>query len=156
MGALEIDVFAGISLTGLADGGGVRGGVARFAHFLTDLEFDGQAVTIPARHIGGALPADILVLDDEILENFICSIADVDVAIGKGGAVVQDKFLRLGPGGLDFFIQAAGLPFFEALGLPCDQIGFHGKIGLRQIQCVLVVHLNLKERDATSGSKGCQ
>src|SRR5208337_1418384 len=44
LGPLDINVFAGIGFTGLANGGGVGTGVARLAHFLRNLEFDGQTV----------------------------------------------------------------------------------------------------------------
>ena len=45
---------------------GVAAGVARFAHFLRDFEFDGETVTIPAGDIWRALPADRLIIDDDV------------------------------------------------------------------------------------------
>ena len=49
--ALDVDVFARIRLASLADGRGVGIGIARLAHFLRDLEFDGQTVAIPTRDV---------------------------------------------------------------------------------------------------------
>ena len=75
---------------------------ALLAHFLGDLEFDGQAVAIPARDVRGAEAAQGFVFDDDVLEDFVQRGADVDVAVGEGRAVVQDEFGRGGAGGLDF------------------------------------------------------
>ena len=74
---------------------GLAGGEG-FAHFLRDLEFDGQTVAIPTGDVRGVETAQGFVFDDDVLENFIQGGADVDVAIGKGGAVMEDK---LGGGG---------------------------------------------------------
>ena len=50
---------------------------------------DGQAVGVPAGHIGSAPAGHVAVLDDHILEDLVQGGADVDVAVGVGRAVVD-------------------------------------------------------------------
>jgi hypothetical protein len=52
---------------------------------------------------------------------------------------VQDEFGRAGAGGLDFLVEAGRLPLLQPLRFARDQIGFHGKAGLRQIERVFVI-----------------
>ena len=104
LGALELNEFVRVRLAGFADQGesrGSPGGAGRratLAHFLRHLEFDGQAVAVPAGDVGGAETAQGFVFDDDVLEDLVQGGADVDVAIGEGGAVVQDKFHGRGRG----------------------------------------------------------
>jgi len=42
-----------------------------------------------------------VIADDDVLEDFVQGIADVNVAIGKRRAVVQDEPRRAGAAGLD-------------------------------------------------------
>ncbi len=65
---------------------------AGLADFFLDGMLDRQAVTIPARHVGRVEPAQGPGLDDDVLENLVDRVADVDVAVGIGRAVVQDIF----------------------------------------------------------------
>ncbi len=65
----------------------------------------------------------------------------MDVAIGEGRAVVQDKFLRAGALRLDFFVKPAACHFSSRCGSRADEVGLHGKAGLGQIQCIFIVHL---------------
>ena len=133
LGALDIDVLAGVGLARLADGGRVRGGIARLAHVLADLELDRQPVAIPARDIGRAEAAQGLVLDDDVFENLVQGRADMHVAVGKGRAIVQDKLLRAGTLGLDGGIKPGGLPLLQPRRFPRDQVRLHREIGLRQV-----------------------
>ncbi len=102
--ALNVDVFAGVGVAGPADRHRVGAGIAGLAHFLRDLEFNRQAVTIPPGNIRRAFAAYGLVFDDDVLENFVQRGADMDVAIGKRRAVMQDKFWRTSALRLDFFV----------------------------------------------------
>src|SRR5487761_2121635 len=103
--ALEINVFTGVGFAGFADGGGIGRRVAGFAHVLGNLELNRQAVTVPAGNVGRAFAAQRLILDDDVFENLVEGGADVDIAIGKRRAVVQDKLGRRGAGGLDFGVK---------------------------------------------------
>ena len=137
---LEIDIFAGIRFARLADGGGAGVGVAGLAHFLGDLEFNGQTVAIPAGNVRGVFAAQGLVLDDDVLEYLVQGGADMDVAVGKGRAIVQHKFLGLGARGLDLLVKPGGFPFFQAIRFTRNQVGLHREVRARQIQCIFVFH----------------
>ena len=65
---------------------------------------------------------------------------DVHIAISEGRPVMQDKLLGAGAFGLDGGVQPGGFPLLQPRRLPRDQVRLHGEVGLRQIQCVLVVH----------------
>jgi hypothetical protein len=72
----------------------------------------------------------------------------MDVAVGEGRAIVQDESGRGGAGGLDFLVEGGVLPFSEAQRFARDQIGFHGKAGLRQVECVFVISSQGKSKPA--------
>jgi hypothetical protein len=58
---------------------------------LLDLVLDRQAVAVPARHIGRVETGQRLGADDDVLEDLVHRVADVDVAVGVGRAVVQHE-----------------------------------------------------------------
>jgi hypothetical protein len=63
------------------------------AVLLLDLPFDRQAVAVPAGHVGRVLAQQRLGADDHVLQHLVQRMADVDVAVGVGRAVVEDEFL---------------------------------------------------------------
>ena len=103
------------------------------AQVLLHLQFDGEAVAVPARHIGGLEAAHPLALEDDVLEDLVEGVADVDMAVGVGGTVVEDVF-RLFLAGFDqLFIEGHLLPLSEDFQLLLGQIGLHGEVGYRQV-----------------------
>ncbi len=60
---------------------------------LLDLPFDGQPVAIPAWDIVGVEAHHLLGAHDDVLEDLIQGVADVEVAVGVGRAVVEDELL---------------------------------------------------------------
>ncbi len=62
-------------------------------NFLNNFLFDGQTVTVPARHVRRAMSGHGLVAVDRILQGFIQGRADMHVAIGERRSVVQDENL---------------------------------------------------------------
>ena len=52
---------------------------------------DGQAVGVPAGDVGGAEARHVLVFDNDILQDLVHGGADVDVAVGIRGAIVEDE-----------------------------------------------------------------
>jgi hypothetical protein len=90
-------------------------------------------MTIPAGHVRRTEPAQALVFDDDILEDFVESSADVDIAVCERRAVVQNELGRACAAGLDFLVKASPMPTFQALRLAGRQVGFHGEAGPRQV-----------------------
>ena len=137
IGFLLVYLRLRVGAAGAAEGRGVlRPGPAQlFFH----LVFYGQTVAIPAWHIGAIQPVQAAGLDDDVLEDLVDGVAQVNVAIGVGRAVVQDVFLPAGPAFPEQPVQILLAPAPQQLRLPLGQIALHGEIRLGQIQGVLVV-----------------
>ena len=69
-----------------ADLGGLKA-----LEFFDDFGLDGQAVAVPTGDEGGVVAGHGLALDDDVFEHFVQRGAHVHVAVGEGGAVVQDE-----------------------------------------------------------------
>ena len=85
--ALNVDIFFGVITAGLAYHLGFH--IFLGTEFFFDLVFDRQTVAIPARHVFGLVTCQILGLDDNVLENFVQSGSEVNIAIGVGRAVME-------------------------------------------------------------------
>ena len=101
---------------------------------------DGQAVGVPAGHIGGAVAGHVLVLDDHVLEDLVQGGADVDVAVGVGGAVVEDKLGLALVARHHLVVQIVVVHGLEHVRLPLGQAGPHGEVGLGQMDGLVVIH----------------
>ena len=136
--ALQVDVLFGVLAAGGADLHGRHLGLAR-AQVVIHFDFDGQAVAVPARHVGRVEARHGLGLDDEVLEDFVEGGAQVDAAVGVGRAVVQDEGGAAGAGGANALVEVLLLPPLEQLRLGLRQVGLHGESGFRQIDGLLQV-----------------
>ena len=138
LGALEVEVLLGVLAAGAADGHGVHFELFA-AELLVNLDFDGEAVAVPAGDVGGVESGHGLGFDDEVLEGFIEGVAEVDGSVGVGRAVVEDVAGGAGSGtaNLAVKVRAGSIspgPGGEAQGLVDGQAGLHGEGGLREIQ----------------------
>ena len=130
--ALHVDPFLGESPAFAAelDDRNVVLVLALRAIFLLDLPFDRQAVAIPARHIIRVEAEHPLRADNEVLQDLVEGVADMDVAIGIGRAIVQHEtrtaFLHLAQALVEFGL----LPALEEQRLTLRQSRAHGKLGL--------------------------
>ena len=109
------------------------------AVFFLDLNFDRHAVTIPARHIGRIETRQGLAFDNDVFKNFIQRVADVNIAIRIGRAVVQNK---LGPAFARFadaLIELAVLPLRDPARLTLGEIALHREGGVRQVQSFFII-----------------
>ena len=137
---LQIDIFAGVGVAGGTDGGRIGVGLAGRAQLLGNLRFDGEAMAIPTGHIGRVHPLERAEFDDDVLEDLVQRGADMDIAVGKRRAVVQDELRSPGAGLADAPVEVGRLPEGEPLRFTRHEVGLHGETGLRQVQRVLVVH----------------
>ena len=79
---------------------------------------NGETMAVPARNIRGIKTRHLLGADDYILEDFVDGMPNVEMAVGIGRAVMENKggpALGCGP---DFLIKAHLLPGFELVRLP--------------------------------------
>ena len=152
--ALDVDIFPGVIRAQLANGCRISIGISRLPHVLGYLELNRQAMTVPTRHIRSPEPADRLVLHDHVFQNLIQGIADVNVSVREGRSVMQYKRLSRSAPGLDSMIELLLFPLLQPLRFPYHQVGFHGKLRLRQIQCVLIIHGTSQRRENLSVASG--
>ncbi len=149
LAALEFDILLGVGLARLAHGDASRvfgefgefGDLARGDEVGHDLGFDGQAVAVPAGDIGGVEALHGARADDEVLEALVEEVAQVDVAVGVGRAVMEDERL----GALARFacavVEVHRGPALEGGGLILHEVGLHGEGRLGQIERAAVVAL---------------
>ncbi len=109
------------------------------AVLLLDLHLDRHAVAVPARHVGRIETRQRAALHDHVLEDLVDRVADVDVAVGVGRAVVQDEARTPARGFADAPVEAARLPGGDPLGFALREVAAHGKRRVGQIEGVLVV-----------------
>ena len=144
--ALHVDPVLGIGAAFAAERddrfgiGEVGLGLALLAIvLLLDLPLDRQAVAVPAGHVVRVLARHLLRADHDVLQDLVEGVADVDVAVGVGRAVVQDEFrpslARLAQRGIEILAR----PARQNLRLLLRQAGAHGKVGLRQKQGLRIV-----------------
>ena len=108
------------------------------AVLLLDLPFNRQAVAIPARHIAGVFAHHLLAADNHVFQHFIQRVADVQMAVGVRGSVVQGKghpsrFLT------QTMIDADLFPMGQPVRFAGRQACAHREIGFGQKHSVAVV-----------------
>ena len=109
------------------------------AVFFLDLPLDRQAVAVPSRHVVRIVPEHLLRPGHEILQDLVERVADVDVAICIGWAVVQHELRTTLRSLAQASIEVHVGPAREHLRLALRQARAHGKIGLRQEQRLGIV-----------------
>ncbi len=139
--ALDVDPFVSEVAAFLAEFGD-RDGVLVLtfgAVFLFNLPFDRQAVTIPARHIAGIIAGHLARPVDDVLQDLVQRVADMQMAVRIGGAVMQDELLaalgiraQTGP-------QVGLRPALQDFRLALRQARAHREIGLGQVDRVFVI-----------------
>lgn len=98
-----------------------------------DLVLDGQAVAIPARHIGRVVARQGLGADNDVLENLVDRVTDVNAAVGVRRAIVQDELRTVAANGPQLLVQTDVVPELEGFRLALGQAGFHWEGGFRKV-----------------------
>ncbi len=103
-----------------------------------DLVFDGQAVAVPARHIARIKAGQLFALHHHVFEDLVDGMADVQLAIGIGRAVMQHKERCTTPCHPQTSIQATVLlrviPGRNPRRFALGQVAAHRERGVGQIQ----------------------
>ena len=137
---LDVDEAPGVVPAKFPELGLLHGLFRLPAHLLFHLLLDGQAVAVPARGESDLFTLEVVVLGDDVLEDLVQGMADVGVAVGVGGAVVEGEELRPLPVLLHRFVDAAVEPLFVPNGFVLGQVPPHGESGLGQQQGFFVIH----------------
>ena len=106
--------------------------------FLLHLQFDGQAVAIPARHIRRVKPRQRFRFDDDIFQHLVYRMAEMNVAVGIGWAVMQDEFRTAFGCGSNALVALLRLPLRQHQRLALGQIAAHGERGVGEIQRIFL------------------
>ena len=114
---------------------------AGFAVFFLDLPLDGQAMAVPAWDVIGVEASHLAGAVDHVLEDLVQRVADVDVAVRVGRAVVQDEgFAPLGLGA-QLFPKPHRLPAGQNGRLALRQVAAHRERCGRQEDGVAVIQV---------------
>jgi hypothetical protein len=97
------------------------------AILLLDLPLDRQAVAVPAGNVRRVLAQQRLRAHDHVLEHLVERVADVDVAVGVGRAVVEDELLAPVARAAQLAVEVLFLPAGEDPGSFCGRPAFIGK-----------------------------
>ena len=106
---------------------------------LDDGAFDGHTVVVPAGGVAHVPARHGLVTVDEILEALVQGGAHVDLAVGEGGAVVEDEAGLMFSALLETAVNVLFLPAFQPSGFPLAEARLHGKVGFGHVQRRLVI-----------------
>ena len=104
-----------------------------------DRVFNRQTMAVPAGDVLGIETCQLPGLDDHVLQHFVQRMANVQLAVGIGRAIVQHKQGRALTRSTQFFVQTALVPVFHPAGFALGQVAAHGKGRVRQVQRVAVV-----------------
>ncbi len=110
------------------------------AQFLVHLVFNWQPMAVPPRDIDSIEAAHLAALDDHVLQDLIESGPQMNVPVGVRGTIMQDvtgAILGTLPQPL---VKPHLFPPRQNLRFTLGEVGLHGKVGLRQIDCRLIVH----------------
>ena len=105
---------------------------ALFAIGFLNLPFDRQTMAIPAGNVIRILAETRLETVDDILQNLVQRMADMQVAIGVGRAIMENEFLRPLAMLAELTKKVHFHPACQNLWLFLGQPGPHRKIGLWQ------------------------
>ena len=103
------------------------------AVLLLDLPLDRQAVAVPAGDVVDVMAEQEAAADDEVLERLVQGVADVDVAVGVGRAVVQDELGTILANFAQLLVQANAVPALQDLRFALWQAGLHWEGGVRKV-----------------------
>ena len=98
---------------------------------LFDLVLDGQTVTVPPGYIGRIVAVECSRFDDDVLQHFIDSVADMNGAVGVRRAIRQFETWTPCRDFPDLAIDILSIPFLDHSRLSLGQVCPHGKIRFR-------------------------
>ena len=97
-----------------------------------DHPLDRQPVAVPAGNIGRVLAQHLLGAVDQILQDLVQRVADMEMAVGIGRAVMQDEFLPVLRGLAQPMVKIHRLPARQDRRLAVRQVPAHRERGLGQ------------------------
>ena len=108
---------------------------------LDDGGFNGHPVVVPAGDIGRIVPPHGGGAHHKVLDGLVEGVSHMEGAVGEGRAVMEGiaglplVFLK------ELMIEVHFLPALQHSGFPCRQSRPHGKLCLRQVDGLVIIHL---------------
>ena len=132
--------------------------LALLAVLFLDLPFDGQTVAVPAGNIACIVAHHLVRAHDHVLDGLVQRVADMQVAVRIGGAIMQDEGLAVASCLAQAIIDADLFPPGQPFGLALGQASAHRKIGYGEGQRVFIfgcvgTHVSGPFQDKSSMSK---
>ena len=137
---LDVDPFFGVGAALFANLG-LGHLPLLLAQLLIDFQLDRQAMAIPAGDVRRIITLHALAFDDDVFEDFVQRMANVNVAIGIGRAVVQSEVGLLLVRLAKFAVEIQFGPAEHDFRLALWQVAAHREIGCRKIKRLFVVHI---------------
>ena len=101
--------------------------------------FNRQAVAVPTRHIRRIEARQRFAAHDDVFQDFIDRMTDMNIAVGIGRAVVQNKFRPAGSFLAQLLVAFLLVPAFQPSRLALGQVAAHRKRGIEKIDGLSVV-----------------
>ena len=132
--------------------------LALLAVLFLDLPFDGQTVAVPAGNIACIVAHHLVRAHDHVLDGLVQRVADMQVAVRIGGAIVQDEGLAVASCLAQAIINADLFPPGQPFGLALGQASAHREFGYGKGQRVFIfgcvgTHVSGPFQDKSSMSK---
>ena len=100
------------------------------AILLLNLPFDGQAMAVPAGHIGRVFAQQALRAAHHVFQDMVQRVADMHVAIGIWWAIMENELFPPGACFAQLVVEPLLLPARKNAGLFLRQAGLHREICL--------------------------
>ena len=146
---LDVNPFFSVGTAFLADLG-----LAHFtfllAEFLVNFQFNRQTMTVPARDIRGVKTLHPFAFDDDVFKDFVQRMADVNISVSVGRAIMQSEIRASLTGRFELGVQIDLLPPGNYFRFANRKIPPHRKFSLGQIEGIFIIHRVLR-RNGNSG-----
>ena len=93
--------------------------------------FNGETVGVPAGDVGALIPGHGAVFEDDVFQDFIQSVTQMDIAVGVGRAVVENKGFFAFSVFQRFVVDVFFFPLFDDARFLFGEVAAHGKLGFR-------------------------
>ena len=103
-----------------------------------DLPFDRKAMAVPTRNVDRVLAQHLLRTGDDVFEDFVECMANMQMAVCVGRAIMEDKHFTISRNTANFAVEVLVFPLLEQGGLHLWQTRPHREIGLGQDNGLLV------------------
>ena len=118
-----------------------------------DGRLDGHTVVVPAGYIGSEVTHHGTAADDEVLQGLVQSVTHVDITVGEGRAVMENKGWEILVLLQQCIIKIGLIPPIQHAGFAVGQTGLHREVGLWCDDRVFVIHWMIASIENNNNNK---